>query len=559
MRRRVLVIAFLFALVGAGAVGAAEQMPPVLERDPVLLDGGAAFKFGEPGPRTAILSERAPITGFAFGPGRLEVAYCGPIAKEGPRGLWVVNAQAPKADGERDARLYRTPVAPPRLVWTAPEGVTLRGPIWWAPNGAQIAVRSLTGNQCALMSADYATGEAVKLSQGNITAAAWSPEGKRIALVKESSGVSEMWLQTFPPGEERRLGEGGLDLRWSVDGKELHWIVAQPGETWEKKVWNAETEKLENAGGTPARPEGTLWSPNGRLCAAVVGEKQDRQLVIYPAGSTAGETVTLEGVHPQQVLGWTPDSHIVVMLADRNLPVAVSIMPEAGLPEHIKSILAAEHVTYPKLRASVVGPPLDAQPGPPSWSANMDMLAYVFRQGEAKELDFLRWQSPQQPTEEIRERLRDETLPKAETALIAVSVLRQAIPHDVAEKREDDSRLKTMVLSNVKNIAVALIMYLTDCDAFPEALTGEQLREILRPYVQNDSVFCLPDTDEVVVQYLIPPGTRPSDIEDAGITPMVVVEAVPGWDIVGFVDGHAQAIPEYRSDSWRQHILPPKE
>jgi hypothetical protein len=68
-------------------------------------------------------------------------------------------------------------------------------------------------------------------------------------------------------------------------------------------------------------------------------------------------------------------------------------------------------------------------------------------------------------------------------------------------------------------------------------------------------VFCYPGSDEVVVQYLIPPGTTPWDIEDAGRTPMVVVEAVAGWDVVGFVDGHAQAFPKDAADFWRQHLL----
>jgi len=98
-------------------------------------------------------------------------------------------------------------------------------------------------------------------------------------------------------------------------------------------------------------------------------------------------------------------------------------------------------------------------------------------------------------------------------------------------------------------------------DVFPEALSGEELQEILRSYLSNESAFLLPGTDKVVVQYLIPPGTRPGDIEDFALTPMVAVaDIVPGWDLVGFADGHAKAYPTGAPpDAWRQYILPPKE
>jgi hypothetical protein len=193
----------------------------------------------------------------------------------------------------------------------------------------------------------------------------------------------------------------------------------------------------------------------------------------------------------------------------------------------------------------------------------MDMVSYVYDLREAGARAFLKWKMPQVEDEDLEQFLADRhagPVPDAKQALLAISLLHEALPRDI-EERSEEAAYRVKVLSNVKNIATALNIYLSDFDAFPVALTGEDLREILRDYLKTDSVFCLPDSDEVVVQYLIPPGTRPvsEDIPDPGVTPMVVVEGVRGWDLVGFVDGHAQAYPKEAADAWRKYLLPPKE
>jgi hypothetical protein len=565
MRSRVTTIALLLVAVSV-ALACAEDRPPVLEKYPLLLDGQTEVQFLRDRPRPAILSEQSPITGFAFGPGRLEVAYCGPTAEEERSGLWVVGAWASKQELQRDAggarlapstaqpedkRLYRTPDAPPRLLWTAPPGVTLRGPVWWAPNGTQIALRASTGEQCALISVDYATGETAKLGEGEITAVAWSPDGKRIAYVKESREGSAVWLQSFPPAEERALGPGGLDLRWSTDGNAVYWITPQPGETWVQQAWEVGAEAPQQIAHIPARPDGTVWSPDGRLCAAVAGEPGAKQLVIYSARATTGETVVLEGAHPERVLSWTPDSRLVTVLADRNLPVAVAVTPEAALPLPITRVLKLEKMSCEEARAAMVGPPLTPEAGPPSWSANGEMVAYVYHRGEGRISEFARWciagRGPSH-AERITKQL-GEHLPKASTALIALGLDRQLISREemeyAAQLEEhpgggEAERLRIKVLSNVNNIAVALNMYLSDYLAFPDIQSMDDLRQVLGPYVKDQSVFMLPDTDQPVVEYVLPPDLMLEDIQDPAMTPMVVVRILPDWDIVGFVDGHAK-------------------
>lgn len=425
MRSRLIAIALLLVVVS----GCEEDRRPVVERDAPMLDGQTELRFLRSHLRPAFLSEQSPITGFAFGPGRLEIAYCAPAAEAGHWGLWIVSAQAARTEDQQDLPLYRIPLAPPRLVWTASDGTTLRGPIWWAPNGTQIALQAFDGEHRALVSVDYATGEVVQLTEGETTAVAWSPDGKRLAYVKGSDDIGTVWLQSFPPAEERALGPGGLDLRWSTDGNSLRWITPQPGETWVQQAWELGAEAPRQIGHLPARPAGTVWSPDGRLCAAVVGEPGAKQLVIYSARATTGETVVLEGVRPEQVLSWTPDSHIVTVLADRNLPVAVAATPESALPPPILQVMALVQTSYEDIRAAMVGPPLVPEAGPPSWSANGEMVAYVYHGGEGQVSEFARWYAPgSEPSraEPVEEQL-SEHLPKASTALIALGIARHLI------------------------------------------------------------------------------------------------------------------------------------
>lgn len=563
MRRLVIACAVLLTL--AATSWAAEKMPPVLARGPEMLEGENLLFFGGGRLPTALLSDRTPITGFAFGPGRLEVAYCGVTGEAGRCGLWVVGAGPSDVERERikteglmqapfssDKRQYRTPSSPPRLLWTAPEGVTLRGPIWWSPNGTQLAARAFAGEKCELVSVDYVSGEMVKLAEGDIAAVAWSPDSRSVAFVK----TGKVWLQTFPPGEAQALGEGGLDLRWSVDGKTLQWIAPQAGETWLKKTWESGASEPETAGRVPARPESTVWSPDGRFCAVIT---EAGELTVSPSGSAVGETIAVEGVRPQRMLGWTPDSRMVVVLAEGKVPVAVAAQPESALREDLRVLLARQGPAYRNIRASVIGPPMNPEAGPPSWSANLEMLAYVYDLSKAGAYGFIHWQWPKMPDSELKgllEQTQAGPAPKAAQGLIAVSVIRQAIPRNLVEKTKEMARVAD-VRAGVQQIAYALESYANDFGVFPEALTGEELREALRGYLENDAAFRLPESEEVVVQYLVPPGTTLGDVRDPGRTPTVVVEALPDWDIVGFADGHVMVYAKTTPpEVWRQRVLP---
>jgi hypothetical protein len=559
-----LLATFLGALAfpRAASAQASEAGPTVLEKAPVVLEADGALYFGDG--FTGMLTTRGPITGFAFAPGQDEIAYCAPTGTKGRWGLWVVTtvlrypAELVTEGGSGAPRkhpAYQVPDGRPRLLWTAPPGIALRGPLWWAPSGSAILVRAFAGQAASLMGVDYATGKATRLVEGReVTAVAWSPNARYFAYTVTAGSGPEVWLQRFPPGEPRRLGPGGAALRWAGAEERARWMAPKTAQTWAQMSCEVGGE-AEEADPLPVRPEGTMWSPDGRLCATLEGEPS--QLVASTVKSTTGETLAFPGMHPRQLLGWSPDSRLVMLRADRDLPLMVSVAPKSAVPAYVLRMLEEEDgVTYQQVRATVAGPPMDPEAGPPSWSSDGSQLAYVYRRTSGNS-DFVAW-----PEADPRRRSGTEDiqwlLPEAERALIVVPIGRREFPPPPPPPpTEPKDILQVKLLKNVKQIALAVNAFMMEHDTLPDATTTEELRTSLAKYLEDESVFLLPDSGEVVVEYLAPPGMKISEIADLAMLPTVVIRSLPDWDLVGFADGHAKAFP--KGADYGQQDLPPRD
>jgi hypothetical protein len=295
-----------------------------------------------------------------------------------------------------------------------------------------------------------------------------------------------------------------------------------------------------------------VFAPNGQFSVSVEGGP--KKVVIYPAAGP-GETVELQGVHPERVLGWSPDSRLVLILADRNLPVAVSAQRPSDVRDDIMQALTQEKIPYAELRGSVAGPPIDLQAGPPSWSSGGDMLAYVCR--VERPADFLRWRDPEQPGEAWQH--ESLSLPKGSSALLAIRVFRHHIGSELVQHSQDVA-LKAQLLVNVKNLAMALMVFAQDHDGrFPDAAGLDDLRAALRPHIKNDDVYHRIGSQEWAVRYLLPPRTSVSDLADPAATPTVAVEYMEVYDLIGFADGHARAIPKAAAATWQSQIHQPAQ
>ncbi len=528
MRRALLLVVVLAAALALFLLTAPAGELSIRDYSGKLVAGEWAWRFirGE-----VPIADAHEFTGFAFGPGRAEIAYCAFDEPGGPSRLRITTAPTERT---RFGLRPVSPQAPPRLLWTAPEGVTLRGPIWWAPNGSKIALRACSEDSSDLIVVDYATGSPTAITEGcRVVDAAWCPDASQLAYVAEDDSARTVSLAAIPPAEAHRLGRGGFDLRWTVDGRELHWLSPHSETTWTRMRWTAEDASVSEIGSAPARPEETIWSPDGRLCAALEpqGDGGERA-VIYPAESRIGDTVELPGVEPVELLGFSPDGTLLLALEHEGRPIAVSTRP---IPPEVREVLPAGRSRYSPARGTVAGFPMQPDAGPPSWcTTGHHLLAYV---------------AAEQPRPS-----RGMHAPELAGKLVVHSYQREYLggPVQAALKVE-----RQQLDYNLKNIALVFQMYLADNnDIFPATSEMPDLRRILDPYVYTQEVFLRPGSgDEVCVRYLLDPGIRLVEIRDPVHLPIAIIDYPEDYYLVGYADGHVQTF----EGEPPPELLPPDE
>ena len=481
------------------------------------------------------------VTGLAFGPGRHELAYC----TDEPTGssLWVASV----AEYAKNADWRPRPIeARPRLLWHVPDGAKLSGIPWWTPDGSGIATVARRGDRADLVLVDYASGAVTALAaRVDPVDVAWAFSGDYLAYVVESDDEREVWLQTVPPGDPRQLGKGGANLRWSVDGK-LTWLDPVSGAAWHRYEWHASTGAVRAVGSEPARPPGAQWSPDGRLCALLVatGEDDEKQLVICPAGSTSGDVVPLPLIKPQRLLGWSPDSRMLLLVEPGGLVMVTAEPPAAGAERFVTTKWSSQEAATLHRRACPVTIPWVRADAPaPVWSSASDRVAYVAADEEA--------------VRRSHSSLGDVKLPDGLGHIIVQALKRDHFRGEPAEQERE----RDVVVNNMALIGLALQMYLADNDGFfPPTADTVRLMSILDPYLEGQDVFMRPGGEgEICVEYLMPPGVAQSEIPEPRTQPVAIADCRPEFLVLTHADGHASVffrertqVDQYLATWWEQ-------
>lgn len=479
---------------------------------PRLVSQGWIYKVGA----TGLLADEFPITGFAFCPGRNEVAFTAPAKGTGRFALRVTQAAVPPP---RDLGQPMQPMASSRLLWTAPAGTTLRGPIRWSRNGARIALLAYRDESPDLVVVDYATGDPTWVTRGErVTDVAWQPSANRLAYVTEADGPALVWLQTFPPTEPRGIGTGGINLHWTPDGKALRWLEPTSLTAWTEMILDVGSGEVRRGNSIPPRPPGTIWSPDGRFCAWLQesGEPGAKHLVIARSESPTGQAAPLPGLTLTRLLNWAPDGNLVLVLDSKNWLYAVSAEPADP------ALLAILPLDCTKERATTIATGVSPV-GPPSWSPSGHLLAYVMTDESDPEFAWVK--KSRRPIYEPFGRL------------VVVQVARRYIGSGPQTERQQ-------VFFNMEKIATAMSMYFTDYDRFFPVTDLEDIRYILDEYVGGDqSVFMRPGTtDEVIVRYLLPPNAGYRELfadKDPSTVEVAIVE-YPTYTVIAYADGRVE-------------------
>jgi hypothetical protein len=114
----------------------------------------------------------------------------------------------------------------------------------------------------------------------------------------------------------------------------------------------------------------------------------------------------------------------------------------------------------------------------------------------------------------------------------------------------EEEELRTESLSNLKNLALAVQMWLADHnDVIPDLTDSVTVLETLEEYVRNDEVFFHPETGKPYVPNAYLSGKNLAEIEDPRWVAVFYEEswADDGTRGVAFLDGHAARV---RPDEW---------
>jgi len=151
-------------------------------------------------------------------------------------------------------------------------------------------------------------------------AAAWSPDGRQIALVMEDvDGHLQVFTLDLASGETLQVTRAPLDVyisAWSPDGR---WIAfsASAGENEEIYLIGASGGGMTRLTNNPALDSEPSWSPDGRFIVFSSEREGPRRLFVMRAdGSnvTRLNTGLSEGATP----AWSPDGRYIAFVSDRD-------------------------------------------------------------------------------------------------------------------------------------------------------------------------------------------------------------------------------------------------
>jgi hypothetical protein len=132
-----------------------------------------------------------------------------------------------------------------------------------------------------------------------------------------------------------------------------------------------------------------------------------------------------------------------------------------------------------------------------------------------------------------------------EQELKAADEVETGIEKVMGESR--DKALGTSSLSNLKNIALAVLMCIDDNNGvFPDLKTPETAREKLTPYVGNEKILINPITNQPYLFNATLAGINEASISEPGQMVLVYEDspAPDGTRGVAFTDGHAKRVKE---------------
>jgi TolB protein len=204
----------------------------------------------------------------------------------------------------------------------------------WSPDGRRLAlvIADAGTRQIATINADGSLLRRLTGPVGYSTAPVWSPDGRQIAFVsRRDHPQPELYVMRADGGGQNRLTTGGVLLRpgvlhpvWLPGGGRLAY-VSRVGRG-EQAIW-----MVDATGGSPQRIStgyAPAWSRDGRRLAFVVARVGDAQIFVMDASGKNVRRLTPAGTH--LLPAWSPDGRWIAFVSIRGSDLALWIMRPDG-------------------------------------------------------------------------------------------------------------------------------------------------------------------------------------------------------------------------------------
>jgi hypothetical protein len=473
-----------------------------------LIVGGVSWKFDQFA--EVVVFDAAKVTGMAFKPGSRRLAFCRGDEAES----WLYTVEIPRDFFSRrpgkDWPNQAPDIPDSKPIWTAPKGSVLRKPIW-SPDGGSILVTECRDDRRDLVLIDLVECREVwRTHDSCVVDAFWHPNARQFVFVSDDDASRQIWLQTNPPSEIKKLGDGGIAPRWELPAT-CSWLEAVSAQEWTEHCLTDLVSVVNRA--IPAKPVGSIWSPDGIWGAALV--EDGAGVSLFRRDGQASDTVKLPD-RAQRILGWTPDNSLLILVEEKGEMLAVAREPVA--PE-VRKLVASEvsagiHDLYAiDGRTSSFGWPMQEEAGL-AWTltspqAATGQLWTLTLPGQESLVAYVVRPSATQ----AREKRLGIWTPREEPRLVVSRIEREYLGSNPEDQRKLVER--QTLHYNMAVISIAMRDYLEMHDqTFPEKVDNDSMRSALgwmMPEGLADKVFYRPGTSEWTIRWLVAGGYKVTD------------------------------------------------
>ena len=172
-----------------------------------------------------------------------------------------------------------------------------------------------TPNELSVTNAD-GSGRRKLTGNASLATPAWSPDGKKIAFVRERGGNSEVYVMNAGGGRQQRLARGNAPA-WSRDGKKIAFL--RSGDIY---AMNADGSEQRNLTRNAASDSDAAWSPDGNKIAFVRERGGDAEIYVMNADGSGQRNVTRNAA-PDSDPAWSPDGQRIAFARKIAFPSGV--------------------------------------------------------------------------------------------------------------------------------------------------------------------------------------------------------------------------------------------